>query len=96
MSLLFALILALHPACYANGHNLHRSQRALRQFRHLHPCPGGPDAGSMRRCTGYVIDHVCPLACCGKDAPSNMQWQTVADGKAKDKWELGCRSCRRK
>lgn len=23
----------------------------------------------------------------GEDAPSNMQWQTVADAKAKDKWE---------
>jgi hypothetical protein len=36
---------------------------------------------------GYVIDHVVPLACGGTDAPSNMQWQTVAAGKAKDKVE---------
>ena len=41
---------------------------------------------------GYVVDHVVPLACGGADAPSNMQWQTVADGKAKDKTErIGCR-----
>jgi hypothetical protein len=27
----------------------------------------------------------------GADAPSNMQWQTTAEGKAKDKWErVGC------
>ena len=40
---------------------------------------------------GYVIDHVIPLACGGPDAPSNMQWQTVADAKAKDRVELkGC------
>jgi hypothetical protein len=27
----------------------------------------------------------------GTDAPSNMQWQSVAEGKAKDKWERkGC------
>jgi hypothetical protein len=41
---------------------------------------------------GYVIDHIKPLACGGADAPSNMQWQTVAQGKAKDKIErIGCR-----
>jgi len=32
------------------------------------------------------------LACGGADSPSNMEWQTVADAKAKDKWErIGCR-----
>lgn len=36
---------------------------------------------------GYVVDHIVPLACGGADAVSNMQWQTIADGKAKDKWE---------
>lgn len=41
---------------------------------------------------GYVIDHVVPLACGGADAPSNMQWQTTAEGKAKDRTErVGCR-----
>jgi hypothetical protein len=41
---------------------------------------------------GYVIDHIVPLACGGVDVPSNMQWQTIAEGKAKDKSELvGCR-----
>ena len=40
---------------------------------------------------GYVIDHIVPLACGGADAPSNMQWQTVAEAKAKDKTErIGC------
>jgi hypothetical protein len=28
-----------------------------------------------------------PLACGGPDTVSNIQWQTTADGKAKDKWE---------
>src|SRR5204862_2174102 len=41
---------------------------------------------------GYVIDHIKPLACGGADAPSNMQWQTLAAAKVKDKAErLGCR-----
>ena len=40
---------------------------------------------------GYVVDHIVPLACGGADAPSNMQWQTVEQGKAKDKYErAGC------
>jgi hypothetical protein len=31
------------------------------------------------------------LACGGIDAPENMQWQTIAEGKLKDRWELeGC------
>lgn len=38
---------------------------------------------------GYVIDHIIPLANGGRDDPSNMQWQTKADAKAKDKWERG-------
>ena len=36
---------------------------------------------------GYVVDHIVPLACGGADAPSNMQWQTVQQAKAKDKVE---------
>jgi hypothetical protein len=36
---------------------------------------------------GYVIDHIMPLACGGADMPSNMQWQTTADAKAKDQHE---------
>ena len=32
------------------------------------------------------------LACGGDDAPSNMQWQSLAEGKAKDKGERkGCK-----
>jgi hypothetical protein len=38
-----------------------------------------------------VIDHIEPLACGGADSPANMQWQTIAEAKKKDKWERqGC------
>ena len=41
---------------------------------------------------GWIVDHKNPIACGGADVPSNMQWQTKADAKAKDKWErIGCR-----
>ncbi len=40
---------------------------------------------------GSVVDHKVPLACGGADSPSNMQWQTKAEAKAKDKVERkGC------
>lgn len=68
----------------------HRSSSAKAAFAKAHPCPfnGKP---SPNKCHGYVIDHIRPLACGGADDPSNMQWQTVEEGKAKDKWERkGC------
>ena len=67
-----------------------RSESAKRGFMILHPCPvTGRTSGP---CPGYVIDHINPLACGGVDAPLNMQWQTTAAAKAKDKWERkGCR-----
>lgn len=66
-----------------------RSQSAKVEFKREHPCPA--TGASKGPCKGYVIDHVKPIACGGADAPSNMQWQSVADAKAKDKWERkGC------
>lgn len=64
-----------------------RSERAA--FVRLYPCPStGKTRGA---CPGWVVDHVRALACGGADRPFNMQWQTVADAKAKDRWErIGC------
>lgn len=36
---------------------------------------------------GWVVDHIIPLKKGGCDCPSNMQWQTKAEAKEKDKWE---------
>jgi len=36
---------------------------------------------------GYVVDHIVPLKRGGADAPSNMQWQTAAEAKVKDRVE---------
>jgi hypothetical protein len=35
----------------------------------------------------WVLDLGLPLACGGPDAVSNLQWQTIRDAKAKDRWE---------
>lgn len=42
---------------------------------------------SYGACPGYIIDHIQALKHGGVDSPSNMQWQTKAAAKAKDKWE---------
>jgi hypothetical protein len=61
------------------------------EFQRQHSCPStGRTTGA---CPGYVRDHIRALACGGPDAVSNMQWQTTADAKAKDRWER--KSCGR-
>lgn len=63
-----------------------RSKAARAEFMRAHPCPA---TGATRgACPGWVVDHVFPLACGGRDAPENMAWQTAAAAKAKDAWEL--------
>jgi hypothetical protein len=93
LTYLIGMSIAVAPPCQNDGHNQNRSQAALRAFKKAHHCPGGKDKGSTTRCGGYVVDHICPLACCGQDAPSNMQWQTTAKSKIKDKTELNCKLC---
>lgn len=64
---------------------LARSEAAKHAFEKAHPCPStGKSSGA---CPGYVIDHITALKRGGADDASNMQWQTVAEAKAKDKWE---------
>ena len=66
-----------------------RSGAAKDAFKLVEPCPAtGTFTG---KCPGYVIDHINPLECGGAHAATNMQWQTAADGKAKDKTERYCR-----
>jgi len=36
---------------------------------------------------GYIVDHICALAQGGLDSTINMQYQTIAESRAKDKIE---------
>lgn len=75
---IFALLLAL----LSLGNSSMRSSKAKHDFW---KCSGYPHGRQ-----GYVVDHIIPLACGGKDVPCNMQWQTIAAGKTKDKTERHC------
>ena len=68
----------------AHGH-IARNPDAKEEFRRSHPCPAtGKKYGA---CPGWVVDHVQALKRGGADDPSNMQWQTTAQAKAKDRIE---------
>lgn len=63
----------------------HRSQATTRAFQNTNPCPStGKTTGA---CPGFIKDHVIPLCKGGPDAPANLQWQTTAAAKEKDKIE---------
>ena len=74
---------ATTPASRDTHGRIRRSAAAKHQFETQSGYPHGRP--------GYVVDHRVALACGGADVPSNMQWQTVAEGKLKDKNErMGC------
>lgn len=87
--LLIAALLSL--SLTANAANI-RKQSVKDAFAKLHHCPatGLPTAS----CKGFVIDDIVPLDCGGKDVVSNKQWQTIAEGKAKDKVERNGPKCK--
>jgi hypothetical protein len=62
----------------ANG-KIARSSTARNDFLKSSGYPNGRP--------GYIVDHIIPLKRGGRDCPENMQWQTIAEAKAKDKVE---------
>ena len=88
-ALLLALLVSLAVPIEAAPN---RSAAAVAAFKRANPCPA--TGGSKGKCPGYVVDHIEPLCAGGADAPSNMQWQTVAEAKVKDREEV--RQCRKK
>jgi len=71
-----------------------RPSNAEIYFRLANPCPATGQAQGA--CKGYVIDRIIPILCGGEEAADNMQWQTLAEAKEKDRWEkIGCRKGRK-
>ena len=63
-------------------------------FRLENPCPA--TGATQGACKGYVIDRVIPIVCGGAEDPSNMRWITLAEAKAKARWDrIGCRAGRK-
>lgn len=108
LSLLLSLLLVSAPSfaqrratSHSGSGSSHSHKSASSSHRHSHGRTKRSRAAKdafMRQTgyphgrKGYVVDHKVPLACGGSDSPSNMEWQTVADAKAKDKWERnGCK-----
>jgi hypothetical protein len=53
------------------------------QFTKRHPCPVN---GSTRgECPGYVISLIKPACAGGGERPGNLQWQTVAAARKKER-----------
>jgi hypothetical protein len=87
---LMLLVFLVFPLLGAAGV---RSDAVRHAFAKAQPCPstGKPTLP----CPGYIIDHLKPLCAGGLDAVENMQWQTVADAKKKDVFEVEACACMR-
>lgn len=77
--ILLALLVAIPTEAAPN-----RSMAAVAAFKRANPCPATGESAGRGKCPGYVVDHIEPLCAGGADLPANMQWQTLADSKAKD------------
>jgi hypothetical protein len=83
LATLIAIFVLALPGVASAGE--HRSRAVAREFQREHPCPS--TRLPTGACPGFWKDHILSLACGGPDAVSNMQWQTIADARAKDGWE---------
>lgn len=81
----YIILSVLMAISFSVSANLCRSQKTVRDFNRQH--------GNSRNPAGMVVDHICPLACGGLDITTNMQYQTIADSKAKDSWEITKEGC---
>ena len=81
----FALTCCLALAPSLASAREYRSSTVKHEFQRQHPCPStGRTTGA---CPGYIKDHIRALDCGGPDSVTNLQWQTTAAAKAKDRWE---------
>lgn len=84
MKKLILLLVIVAFSSYANSSC--RSSSVKKQFDRINGYPHGRK--------GYIVDHWCPLFCGGIDDISNMKYQTIQEGKEKDKWEITKEGCK--
>lgn len=87
MNRIVVVIVLLAVAAFSQSTHRHysRSREVTRAFQRSNPCPStGKRYGA---CPGYIRDHVIALCAGGSDTVSNMQWQSTAAAKAKDRTE---------
>ena len=77
--LLAMLLLPLTIHAEEDGDTTCRDQSVKRQFDKMMGYPRGRK--------GFVVDHICALAQGGLDSVENMQYQSIAEGKEKDRVE---------
>ncbi len=69
-------------SCPRDSHGkIKRDPNAVSEFKRSHPKPPG--------CNQCEVDHIIPLSKGGRDDPSNMQWLSNEQHKAKTKRDLG-------
>ena len=79
--------IASYSAYQANDKSyLKRNATVKRHFKQQTICP--TTGTYTQKCAGYVVDHIIPLKCYGKDSVENMQYQTIADAKIKNRYEI--------
>jgi 5-methylcytosine-specific restriction endonuclease McrA len=94
-SIVLAVVMLANP-CFAAGRSSHAQNHARLQRLHRSAAAKHEfwrESGHPHGWPGHIVDHIVPLACGGADAQTNMQWEAVAEPKAKDKWER--RGCKR-
>jgi hypothetical protein len=94
LALLAALALSSAPACPHPARDPGQIQKFRRAWTKEHAglaCPQtcqtyvkrGQKFVPYYRCGACQVDHICPVACCGKDDPSNMHWLDAKENRAK-------------
>jgi hypothetical protein len=91
MIAIFLAVFLAHPPSYCDvcardsRGKIKRSTTVRRQFQRENPCPA--NGATSGPCPGYVMDHIKALKNGGADSPENLQWESAAEAKAKDRIE---------
>jgi hypothetical protein len=78
---ILGVVVAIWMAVHLAEAKTYRSPQVRREFQREHPCLSTGKTHGAR--PGWIKDHIVPLCKDGADATWNLQWQTVADARAR-------------